>query len=382
MLPLKECTGCLACVDACNSECIQVVPDANGFRYPKIEKDKCIGCKKCEVVCPLLNLSGSNENNSAYPEALAGYIKSIDIRKHSSSGGIFTAIALRILENGGVVVGAAFDNKLNVSHIIVESKDELYRLRGSKYVQSNVLGCYKKVRELLQKGVTVLFSGTPCQIAGMQGYLGKTYKNLVLVDVICHGVPSDLVWQEYLKWQAKRYGTEPVNANFRNKCSGWEKFSLSISFQNGIEYKGRLDEDVYMKAFLQNLCLRESCYFCKYKTKQRLSDLTIGDLWGIDKIAPELNDNAGVSVVFIQSEKGRRLLKVIDKSVNLMRVDSKLSVENNGAMTHSVYRQPMREFFFKKLGIVEFDKLVVNCLSPNLKIRLERKICQLLKNNR
>lgn len=379
MLPLKECTGCLACVDACGSECIQVVPDANGFRYPKIEKDKCIGCKKCETVCPLLNLSGNSENDSVYPEALAGYIKSNDIRKGSSSGGIFTALALRILEFGGVVVGAAFDNKLNVSHIIVESKDELYKLRGSKYVQSNVLGCYKKVRELLQKGVTVLFSGTPCQIAGMQGYLGKVYENLVLVDVICHGVPSGFAWQEYLKWQSKRYEAEPINANFRNKCSGWEKFSLSISFQNGIDYKGRLDEDAYMKAFLQNLCLRESCYYCKYKTKQRLSDLTIGDLWGINEIAPELNDNEGVSVVFIQSEKGRRFLETIDKSVNLIHVDSERSVEKNRAMTHSVYRQPMREYFFRKLGTAEFDKLVAKCLFPDLKTRIERKTLQLLK---
>lgn len=378
MLPIKDCTGCLACVDACTSECIQVVPDAYGFWYPEIQTDRCIDCKKCEKVCPLINLSGNNENDPVNPEALAGYIKSNEIRAKSSSGGIFTALALKILESDGVVVGAAFDAILNVSHIIIESEDDLFKLRGSKYVQSNVLGCYKKVRALLQKGVTVLFSGTPCQIAAMQGYLGKAYENLVLLDIVCHGVPSCAVWQEYLNWQARRHGSQPTNANFRDKSSGWEKFSLSLSFQNGTEYKRRLDEDAYMKAFLQNLCLRKSCYQCRYKTKQRLSDLTIGDLWGINEIAPELNDDSGISVVFIQSKKGRRLLDSINRSVHLVNINSELSIEKNGAMTHSVYKPPMREYFFRKLGTVDFDKLVVKCLDPDLKTRLERKALQLI----
>lgn len=378
MLPLKECTGCLACVEACVSDCIQVIQDESGFRYPKIEPDKCIGCRKCEKVCSLLNVSINEEDDNISPEALAGYHENSEIRKNSSSGGIFTALALKILESGGAVIGAAFDGKLDVSHIIVRSEDELFKLRGSKYVQSNILGCYKKTEELLKNGTTVLFSGTPCQIAAMQAYLGKTYENLVLVDIVCHGVPSGFAWKKYLEWQKKYNKSEPVTANFRDKCSGWEKFSLSVLFQNGAEYQGRLDEDAYMKAFLQNLCLRESCYHCKYKTKHRISDLTIGDLWGINEIAPELNDDSGVSVLFIQSEKGRELVKAISDSVRLIHIDSEMAIEKNGAMTHSVYKHPMRNYFYRKLGTIDFDKLVVKCLDPDMKTRLERKVLQVL----
>ena len=379
MLPSRECTGCFACAESCSIKCIKVVSDANGFFYPQIDEKTCIGCKKCEKICPVLNKTVCTSEDEGYPEALAGYSLDPENRRLSSSGGIFTALSLQILEKNGIVVGAAFDKHFNVEHIIVKSKEELFKLRGSKYIQSDISGCYEKVKELVQRGTLVLFSGTPCQIEAMRAILGKTYDNLILVDIVCHGVPSNRVWQQYLYWQKAKHNADLVNVNFRDKCNGWNKFSLSLTFDDGTRYQGILDEDPYMKAFLENLCLRESCYQCPFKTKKHNSDLTIGDLWGIDEIAPELNDDAGTSVVFIQSNKGKKVIDILSKVAYLKTVGSKISIEKNGAMTHSVYRHPMREYFLKKLDNVDFDKLVSKCLSPGIGTRLERKILQLLK---
>ena len=379
MLPSKECTGCMACVELCSIKCIKVVEDANGFFYPKIDEKTCVDCKKCEKICPVLSKSVCISTDEDYPEALAGYALDPEVRRLSSSGGIFTALSLQILEKNGVVVGVAFDKCFNVSHMIVKSKEELSKLRGSKYVQSDIRGCYENVKELVQRGVLVLFSGTPCQIEALRAILGKTYDNLILVDIICHGVPSNRVWQRYLNWQKVKHNADLVNVNFRDKCSGWDKFSLSLMFEDGTRYQGILDKDPYMKAFLQNLCLRESCYQCHFKTKRHNSDLTIGDLWGIDEIEPKLNDNAGTSVVFIQSSKGKKIIDILSKTTYLKTVDSKISIEKNGAMIHSVYRHPMRDYFLNKLDNMDFDKLVSRCLNPGIGTRLERKILQLIK---
>lgn len=378
MLPHKTCTGCLACIHVCTAGCIHLRADKNGFQYPEIDKGKCIQCKRCEVVCPVLQEQDHDENEESLPVAVAGYIRDQATREQSSSGGIFTALARQVLKRQGVVYGAAFGDNLMVSHFAVQSEDELWRLRGSKYVQSDLSGCYKEIERYLRDGREVLFSGTPCQCAGLAACLGRSYDNLLVVDIICHGVPSPRVWNEYLHWQETRHHSRPVRANFRDKSSGWERFSLSLKFENGAVYSDTLDRDCYMRAFLKNYTLRDSCYQCRFKTVHRISDLTLGDLWGIDQIAPQLNDNGGVSVIFIQSEKGKRFLDALQNHLCLETVDSKMVVECNEAMNHCVYRQAYRNFFYWALGKMDFEKLVDEVMNPKVPTKIMRRLLRLI----
>jgi coenzyme F420-reducing hydrogenase beta subunit len=376
MLPISICTGCGACEAICPQNCIQLRLDKNGFRYPNVDLDKCVHCQKCEKFCPVLKIDNEIQRLESLPNAFACYIKDSCVRKESSSGGLFSALAMHVLDEKGVVFGAAYNKDLTVSHIAVEKPEELSLLRGSKYVQSDTSNCYNNVEQYLKSGRIVLFTGTPCQVEGLNSFLNKSYENLILVDIICHGVPSKKVWHEYLLWQEKKHGAKVVSANFRDKCSGWEDFSLTLKFDDGQIYSNISNDDYYMKLFLESYSLRDSCYQCKFKTINRVSDLTIGDFWGINEIVPEINDDAGISIVFVQSKKGKCIIESVKEQMILNQVDSRIAAEHNGAMIQSVYRQPMHNYFYKKLGKVNFGKLVNEVISPSVFTRLERKLLQ------
>lgn len=298
----KICTGCGACENICPVDAIDMLPNHEGFIVPSVNFDKCVSCGKCTQICPALNYTNENSSDPTVYAVRAND----EIRKVSSSGGMFTLIAKTILKNGGVVYGAAFDENMQLHHICAETMEELAPLRGSKYVQSNVGLVYRDIKQKLEGGREGLFVGTPCQVIGLKNYLGKSYDRLFTVDLVCHGVPSQSELDRYLhdKFPSKK----AVDINFRDKKHGWGCSFIDIKFSDGSEYSGsRESKDPYEIIFHRNLGLRKSCSDCKFCAFPRCGDLTMGDFWGISKINPKLSDGLGTSVIMINSDKGKAL---------------------------------------------------------------------------
>lgn len=366
----EECMGCFACFNSCPQQCIAMVEDVHGFCYPIVKQIECIKCGRCIDVCPIKNERSSQNEPIAY----ACYNQNEAIRMKSSSGGIFTLLAEKILEQDGVVFGAAFREDFSVEQRYVMNVDELSQLRGSKYVQSNIGDTYRQAKEFLEQGFSVLFTGTPCQISGLKSFLAKKYSNLVCIDIICHGVPSPKVWQTYLSFQEARVGAKTRRIAFRHKNEGWKRYSMSLTFDNDTEYLQPLDKDLYMRAFLKDICLRPSCYACEFKSLHRESDITLADFWGIQHVLPELDDDQGTSLVLINSLSGKAMFEVIKKAMVYKEVDVNRAVNNNPAAIKSSIRHPKYQLFFDELEQMPFDKLVKIHCSETFLIKLKRKM--------
>lgn len=360
---LNKCNGCHACANACPRECITMVYNSEGFLYPKIDMQLCIECGKCVRKCPV-----NMKDKISYDFEVVAYAatnKDETIRKESSSGGIFTLIGEFIISLDGVVFGACFNDKFEVFHDYVETSDELYKLRGSKYVQSRIGNCYFKVKEFLELGRWVLFTGTPCQIGGLKSYLGKDYDKLICQDIICHGVPSPKVWEKYIKYRENQVGSYTKRIAFRAKNEGWKRYSVLFTFINNTEYRKTFRQDIMMKAFLTNVCLRQSCYGCSFKSIKRQSDITLADFWGIQNVLPEMDDDKGTSLVIAQSEKGQEILNQLQTHMNAQKVDMEKAIKGNSAMVKSAPYNIKREEFFKELDEKPFDALVkIYCELP------------------
>ncbi|MBQ9530750.1 MAG: polysaccharide pyruvyl transferase family protein [Eubacterium sp.] len=351
----QDCCGCHACYNACPKGCISMEYDLEGFWYPGINEELCIHCNMCKKVCPAVNVDKTDNN----PVSYLGFNKEQQIRKNSSSGGMFTPIAEKIIDDGGVVFGAAFNEKYEVEHIKVESKEELNKLRGSKYVQSGIGDTYKQVKQLLKEGIKVLFTGTPCQIEGLYSYLDNVEKtNLFTQDIICHGVPSPNVWNEYLKYISN--GEEIKNISFRSKKYGWHYFSMYIQTVKK-NYTKRLDEDLFLKLFLDNTILRPSCYNCKFKKEIRVSDFTLADCWRPNMVKSQLkDDDKGLSMLFVNSEKGKELFNEIKDSYVLQEIDYELASASQSAATSSVKPNNHRSDFFTEFSNNDFKYIDKN----------------------
>lgn len=311
MVEKKECCGCTACLQVCPVNCITMQEDEEGFLYPVTEEEQCIHCHKCESVCPVQY----PEKVSGRTETYVGYYANDEIRQKSSSGGIFTAVAEWILQQNGVVFGAAYDEHFEVHHIAVEKEEELEKLRGSKYVQSNLGNVYPEVREYLEKKRKVLFTGTACQIAGLKKYLNREYDELYTIDVLCHGVPSSKIWRMYLDDKMQQYQAQISKIDFRNKRNGWRNYGVSIGFTNGQQYFMQYYQDPFFRMFLENLDLRSSCYKCRFKKIPRISDMTIGDCWDAEKHISGMDDDRGISVILIHSANGKRIFQETKKKL-------------------------------------------------------------------
>jgi len=349
-----KCCGCYACYNICPKNAIIMKEDEKGFKYPIIDKEKCVNCGLCDKVCPIIQ----NKKNENEPKAYACYNKNEEIRKQSSSGGIFTLLAEEILNRNGIIFGAAFDNKFLIKHISVETIEELEKLRGSKYAQSQIGETYKKAKIELEKGRHVLFTGTPCQIEGLKTYLGKEYENLYTQDIICHGVPSPKVLDLYMKELNNKHDSKIVECSHRSKIKGWKNFCIYVKFQNKETYVKTHHEDLYMKAFLKNTILRDSCYKCSFKKLNRISDITLGDFWGVQNIMPEFDDDKGLSLVVVNSKKGQELFEKINKKIVLQNVNLNEAIKYNECMIKSVNIDKNREKFFDNINKMDFDKLV------------------------
>lgn len=337
----SACCGCAACVQVCPKQCIAFDEDEEGFRYPKVDMSLCIDCGLCERVCPEINKTKERQPLKVY----AAKHPNDQIRLTSSSGGIFTLFAEQILADNGVVFGARFDENSEVVHDYTETKDGLAVFRGSKYLQSRVGNAYRQAEMFLKQGRKVLFSGSPCQIAGLKLFLRKEYENLLAVDFVCHGVPSPLVWKLYLGELQQSATSMPISAiSFRDKSTGWKRFSILLRDATGeIFYTHKFYHDPYMQAFLANLSLRPSCYACPSKTGRSMSDLTIGDFWGIQHLDPEFDDDKGVGLVMVHSPKYESLMNHSLKVEHSYRA----AIQGNVCIEHSVQQPVNRNFFFK-----------------------------------
>ena len=375
LLPTKECTGCSTCSHVCPKNCISMVADKHGFLYPKKNSEICVGCGLCEKICPVLNSSQPKEN--AVINSYAAKSTDENTRERSSSGGIFSVVAQNVIENNGVVYGAAFDEKFVVKHIGISSFDELDLIRRSKYVQSNLNNSFSAVKAHLDNGKIVLFTGTPCQVEGLLSYLKKPYDNLITMDFVCHGVPAPNVWESYKTYLQKQYKSPITDINFRNKSSGWKNYSIRIEFENDSVYCNSSGNDPYMKAFLANMDLRESCYICKFKSTMHKSDITVADYWGIDKIKPELNDDKGLSLLLVNTKKGDSLLADTKNNLTLTKTDIEKVFPYNPCIIKPVPVHNFKQYFLRNYNKGKFEKLVDNCLNPSYITRLKRKLYQI-----
>ena len=362
----NKCTGCSACASVCPKQCIHMEQNKDGFLYPVIDKDKCIDCGLCKKTCMVECAADRQYQKKAY--AMSN--KNDEVRLNSSSGGVFTLLAEHIIDQGGVVYGAAFDDNYCVKHIRIQSRDEIEKLRTSKYVQSQIGDCYKKAKEDLDNGVKVLFTGTPCQIAGIKGFLKKDYDNLICQDIMCHGVPSPKLWSKYLD----ETNLGKVNKiSFRDKTVGWSLFSMKIEGENG-EICEKFFDNIYMKAFLADIALRESCYNCNCKELNYFSDITLADFWGLDKAYPELDDNRGVSLVLVNSSKGEMLIKEISDAANINQVDVDRALNGNKPAITNTPMHKNREKFLNGMDSASVNKLVKKYVVGNIIERVLRKI--------
>lgn len=371
----QNCTGCYACANKCPQNCITMKSDTEGFWYPDVDVPRCIDCDLCEKVCPIITPLKREE----YPvQVYAAYNTNEKIRLTSSSGGIFTLIAETIINRGGVVFGAGFNANFEVIHIAVETIDDLEKIRGSKYVQSKIGNTYKKVEAYLKMERSVLFTGTPCQIAGLKAYLNKEYEKLFCQDIICHGVPSPLIWKKYIAYRKKTI-TEPLRRiSFRRKDEGWKRYSVTFSSEKVTEYRKNLSQDSFMKGFLSNLYLRPSCHACHFKTIKRQSDLTLADFWGIENILPEMDDDKGTSLILIQSAKGQTLFEEIKKYMIYQEVDLNSVKTYNTAAIESCKRPEKRDQFYECFQDEDFERLVDRLTQSPFSVRIKRKMVCIL----
>lgn len=344
-LTIKEkCVGCTACESICPKRCIEIKSDAEGFRYPEVCITECIECNACRKVCPVLK---DTVMSNGLPVAYASRTRDDTIRMESSSGGIFTELAKKILSQKGAVYGAVYDEQFEIHHRCIESMDDLYKLRGAKYAESCLGNSFGEILDRLNQGQEVLFSGTPCQVAGLKSFLKKDYENLFCIDFVCHGVPSPMAWKEYVKYRAKQDadGEMPIKINLRDKTTGWSNYRYSNLFQykDGNKHSCLSSDSLYMKLFVEDYISRESCSDCKFKGYNRVSDITLGDFWGIWDIAPEMDDNKGTSLMLIQSKKGRKMFENISDKIESKEMSLEQASQQNPSILKSSPANPKRQ---------------------------------------
>lgn len=346
----EDCCGCSACMNICPVGAITMTADEEGFKYPKIDEIKCIHCNLCRKVCDFVKVL--DWKAMEFPNVYAAKQKSDKERAASQSGGLFAALSDAVLEAGGVVYGAAYDRDWNVQHKRAESKEARNEMRGSKYVQSDMKDNFYKVEKDLRAGRKVLFSGTHCQCAGLRSLLQMRHvktDNLYLVDIVCHGVPAPNVYKAFQSFMQKKHLGKIENFNFRNKNKyGWHSHVESTVI-NGEEY----DTKLYVDLFYGHNALRPSCYQCPYKHIVHLTDITISDYWGIEKWAPDFDDNKGVSLVLVNTPQGKNLFNLIKSRLDYMDSNTEDCIQP--PLQHPFSRPATRDRFWKDFETKPFE---------------------------
>lgn len=355
---VPNCTGCSACENACGLGAIGLIADKEGFVYPQVDSEKCVQCGKCIKSCP--SLHGVPSSGYIQPEVYAAWNTDAEVRILSTSGGVFSALAQAVISRGGYVAGAFYDDGFRICHGVVSSLDEIPRLRQSKYAQSWMGSTFTQVGRLLKEGKLVLFCGTPCQSAGLQRFLSKEYENLYCCDFICRGVISPKVYEKFLKDMRPTETVQLDVVHFKNKDFGWNRFSTKLTFADGSIYHKDRNEDYYMRGYLRhNLYIRPSCHQCQYKTLPRISDLSLGDFWGIGNYDKTLDNEQGTSVVLVNSEKGKTLFAWAQASLFVNKRSIEEVLAGNSCLLNVAEPGKYRAFFFEKMERCRFDELVI-----------------------
>ena len=382
MLNLKrreDCCGCNACGDICPRGAISYPRDEEGIWYPQIDRERCIDCGLCEKVCPIIHIDDLKHNDKPQADCYAVEHKNLETVFDSTSGGAFSALADIMYRRGGYVGGAVFDEHMLVRQFISNNKDDLPRLRSSKYLQSNAEGFYREVKKLLDDGQEVLVCGTPCQMAALRAFLGKDYPKLIIADFICLGMNSPKVWQKYLQSYEERYGSPVVWAKAKSKEYGWRNLTQKVKLADGREFFETKDTSAFTQGYIgTHLYCRSSCYECQFKGMPRMADITLADYWGIEKYNHDMEKNLGTSLVMVNSEKGAQYFEQVKQRINFIPMPYETIFAGNRALTRSITRTNNdRAGFFHDLDVMPFQEVIKKYSRPSQltwKQRLRRLI--------
>lgn len=347
----EDCSGCGACADRCEVGAIRMLRDKEGFDYPSVDSSLCVQCGRCEEVCPVKHdFHGECRN-----QYLGAQAKSDRLRYSGSSGGIFPILAEYVLNRDGVVYGAGYNGRMEVVHQEVCDSEQLDRIKRTKYVQSNLQGIFRSVEQRLQEKRRVLFCGTPCQVHALRLFLGREYEKLLLVDLVCYGVPSPGIWQDYVKYLERKHHGKMTDFSFRDKRAGDRGHTCAYVI-NGVEYAESLYRNRFCRMYFTNKILRPSCYECKYCTVDRDSDFTIGDFWGIEKVRPEMEDGMGTSMVILHSAQARDIWDQIQEDMNWFACEKKDLMQPR--LMEPTERPKGRERFMRLYGRLPFSVFI------------------------
>ena len=372
-----SCTGCSACYSSCPVNCIEMVKDKYGFFRPSVDLTKCINCRKCERSCPVIN---KQEKMIDIDKCYAMYTNDFDVRLQSSSGGIFSELAKVVINKNGIVYGAVYDKSYEVVHQGIENINDLKLLRGAKYAQSNLNDTLNKVLKDLKQDRYVLFCGTPCQVAGLKSFLKNEYDKLYCIDFVCHGVPSPLAWKSFINYILKTNNKLdlPNSINLRSKTTGWSKYSYCHEFKfNDENIICENKDSIFMKLFVGDYINGLCCSNCKFKGKNRYSDLTLGDFWGIWDIYPKMDDNKGTSLVCLNTEKGRLLINSIISDCTFKELELDVIKKYNKSYCTSSKANENRHHILELISEGNFRKIQKLIFSQKSKGVLN--ICEKLK---
>lgn len=358
-----DCTGCKMCKDICPKDAITYVTDKEGFWYPKVDSNKCVCCKRCISACP--SLTDHRNSEAAEPIVYASWALSDDTRRKSTSGGIFYVLAQEMLKRQGFIAACKYTDDFKAAyHTVGNTITDLEQFRGSKYFQSDTEGIYKKVGELLGRSKKVLFCGAPCQVAGLNHYVGTDNPDLITLDFICRGINSPLVFRKYVEDCEAKYQSPVSRVHLKNKNKGWTRLGTYMEFRNGKKYYRDRVTDPWVNGYVRgNLFMRPCCSECKYKERNRVADISIGDFWGLQSTYE--NIFKGISVVLVNTQKGDRYFDSVKDMIYTEKRTYEEATKGNGCMLKSAPMGMHREEFFEQLGNFRFEKLVWKLLNES-----------------
>lgn len=367
-----QCCGCGVCADICPVNAISMLRK-DMFSYPQIDTDLCIRCGACRRVCVIQTPVCPPADE---PLAFAAQHKRKDVRLHSSSGGVFTALSDVILERGGVVCGAVFGENMYAEYAVAASANDRQAMRGSKYVQSDSSRIYADMERCLQAGKEVLFTGTPCAVAAVKRRFAAFEDLLYTADILCHGVPSPAVWERYIDCLQERYGQAVTDYTFRDKQNGWHDYHAVVTFADGTTAQDTPLVDSYLDLFRYDLALRPSCTACPYATRKRVGDVTFGDFWGIERVLPALDDDTGVSALLVNTPRGERLLSLLRERLELYPCTAEDIAVRQPPMQYPSAVSVKGPAFARDFERLPFEKV----LKKYTRLGVKRRVIDLVKN--